>query len=67
MATDSIFHTIHLTDPKEIEELIEGLEAAERWAKEHEGQEIDVPPCSEMTREEVRQLFGVKRNEKKGS
>ena len=57
MATDSIFHMICLTDPKEIERFIETLEAAEQWAKEHEGQEIDAPPCREMTDEEVRALF----------
>lgn len=58
MATDSIFHMIRLTDPKEIERFIETLEAAERWAEEHEGQEIDAPPCREMTDEDIDRMFG---------
>ena len=58
MATDSIFHMIHITDPKEAERFVEVLEAAERWAMEHQNDEIDVPPCHEMTREEVRAMFG---------
>ncbi|MBQ9521505.1 MAG: hypothetical protein IJR72_02920 [Oscillospiraceae bacterium] len=57
MATDSIFHMIHLTDPKEIERFIETLEEAERWAMEHKDDKIDVPPCREMTDEEVRAMF----------
>ena len=58
MATDSIFHMIRLTDPQEIERFIETLEAAEQWALEHEGEEINAPPCREMTREEVRAMYG---------
>ena len=60
MATDSIFHMIHLTDPEEIERFIETLEEAERWAMEHKDDKSDIPPCREMTREEVRAMFGGK-------
>ena len=67
MATDSIFHMIRLTDPQEIERFIDTLEAAEQWAKEHEGEEIDAPPCREMTREEVRAMFGGSHETVQGS
>ena len=58
MATDSIFHMVHITDPKEAERFVEVLEAAERWAMEHQNDVIDVPPCQEMTDEDIKRIFG---------
>lgn len=58
MATDSIFHMIRLTDPKEIERFIETLEEAERWAMEHKDDKSDVPPYHEMTDEDIDRIFG---------
>ena len=55
MATDSIFHTIHLSTAEELEAFLNALEESKNAPEK----KVDVT-YHEMTREEVREIFGVK-------
>ena len=53
MATDSIFHTIHLSTAEEIEAFLNALEES----KNAPAKKVDVTYC-EMTDEDIDRLFG---------
>ena len=53
MATDSIFHTIHLETAEEIEAFLNALEESKNTPEK----KVDVT-YHELTREEVNRLFG---------
>ena len=55
MATDSIFHTVHLETAEEIEAFLNALEESKNAPEK----KVDVT-YHEMTREEVRAMFGGK-------
>ena len=53
MATDSIFHTIHLSTAEEIEAFLNALEESKNAPEK----KVDVTYC-EMTDEDIDRLFG---------
>ena len=61
MATDSIFHTIHLGTAEEIEAFLNALEESKNAPEP----KVEVS-YREMTREEVREIFGGKHDKVQG-
>ena len=61
MATDSIFHMLHIDTPEAAEAFMKALEDSKNAPEK----KVDVT-YHEMTREEVREMFGVKHGKTQG-